>query len=279
MEIKNAPAHEIIFDEICTKLNELSQVEDNKSAKDKVAQLEKMQDQIKNFQYDLMATHETMQLKIQTLEQMTTSNSDLSVRVQELTDLLNQERSLNSKLSTDLARSLDLSLKLQLEIQEIKTRSLQAVLEDRKQYLENFEAMKIKLTKDNAQISFTNDTLAGELKIKEEQIAELTLKINDLESGMQQLGESKIEQEETIAHLVSVAENKIIELKLSLDGKTADLNNIEGQMSKIQVQMELFKKENVSLKDYINKMTVYQKQILAQQAQAFGFSSTGASPS
>ena len=33
------PAHEKIFNEICTKLNELSQVEDHKSSKDKVAQL------------------------------------------------------------------------------------------------------------------------------------------------------------------------------------------------------------------------------------------------
>ncbi|OFZ30455.1 MAG: hypothetical protein A2622_08610 [Bdellovibrionales bacterium RIFCSPHIGHO2_01_FULL_40_29] len=273
------PEHEKIFNEICTKLNELTQVEDTKSAKDKVVQLEKMQNQIKSFQYDLMATHEDMQLKIHTLEQMTTSNSDLSERVQELTDLLNQERTINSKLSTDLAKSLDLSLKLQLEIQEIKSRSLQAQLEDRKQYLENFESMKSKMSKENINLMQANDELQFELKSKETHIEELTQKINELEGGMHELGESKVEQEDTIKHLVSVAENKIVELKLALDRKTADLENIEGQFNQTRIQADIHKTENITLKDYINKMTVYQKQILAQQAQAYGFNSSGASPS
>lgn len=273
------PEHEKIFNEICTKLNELSQSEDTKSAKDKVAQLEKMQNQIKNFQYDLLATHEDMQLKIHTLEQMTTSNSDLSERVQELTALLNQERTINSKLSTDLARSLDLSLKLQLEIQEIKSRALQAQLEDRKQYLENFESMKIKMTKENNLITSNNEELTNELQSRDAHIEELTQKINDLEGGMHELGESKVEQEDTIKHLVSVAENKIVELKLAFDRKAADLDNCQGQLNQMKIQIDLYRTENVSLKDYINKMTVYQKQILAQQAQAYGFSSSGASPS
>lgn len=273
------PEHEKIFNEICTKLNELSQVEDNKSSKDKVAQLEKMQNQIKNFQYDLLATHEGMQLKIQTLEQMTTSNSDLSGRVQELTDLLNQERLLNSKLSTDLAKSLDLSLKLQLEIQEIKSRALQAQLEDRKQYMDNFETMKYKMTKDYSDLYRLHEEQSNNMKAKDAHVEELTSKINELEKGMADLGESKIDQEETIKHLVSVAENKIVELKLNLDRKSADFENAQGHLSQYKVQVDLYKSENVSLKDYINKMTVYQQQILAQQAQAYGFSSTGATPS
>jgi chromosome segregation ATPase len=279
MEINTMPEHEKIFNEICTKLNELSQVEDNKSSKDKVAQLEKMQNQIKNFQYDLLATHEGMQLKIQTLEQMTTSNSDLSGRVQELTDLLNQERNLNSKLSTDLAKSLDLSLKLQLEIQEIKSRALQAQLEDRKQYMEQFETVKYKMTKDYNDLFRMHEELSNQLKIKDAHVEELTTKINDLENGMSELGDSKLDQEETIKHLVSVAENKIVELKLALDRKSADFENAQGQLNQFKVQVDLFKSENVSLKDYINKMTVYQQQILAQQAQAYGFNSSGASPS
>ena len=273
------PEHEKIFNEICTKLNELSQSEDTKSAKDKVAQLEKMQNQIKNFQYDLLATHEDMQLKIQTLEQMTTSNSDLSERVQELTALLNQERTINSKLSTDLARSLDLSLKLQLEIQEIKSRALQAQLEDRKQYLENFESMKSKMTKENNLLALGNEALTIELKSRDAHIEELTQKINDLEGVMHELGESKLEQEDTIRHLVSVAENKIVELKLAFDRKASDLDNCQGQLDQMKIQINLYKTENVSLKDYINKMTAYQKQILAQQAQAYGFNSSGATPS
>ncbi len=110
------PEHDKIFNEICSKLNELSQTEDTKSSRDKMIQLEKMQNQMKSFQLDLSNNHEGMKLKIEALEKMTVSNSDLTQKIQEMTDLLNQERSHNSKLSTDLAKSLDLSLKLQLEM-------------------------------------------------------------------------------------------------------------------------------------------------------------------
>ena len=110
------PEHEKIFNEICTKLSELSQSEEAKTSKDRVAQLEKMHNQLKCFQVDLLNNHEDMKLKIDALQKMTTSNSDLALRVQELTELLNQERAHNSKLSTDLARSFDfLNFKLQLQ--------------------------------------------------------------------------------------------------------------------------------------------------------------------
>lgn len=279
MEVTQMPEHEKIFNEICSKLNELSQVEENKSSKDRVAQLEKMHTQIKNFQFDLMATHEDMQLKIHTLEQMTTSNSDLTIRVQELTELLNQERAHNSKLSTDLARSLDLSLKLQLEIQEIKTRALQAQIEDRKIHQDHYESFKYKVTQEKNDLYRTQEELLNQLKLKEEQIEILNQKTNDLETGMGELDKTTIEQGETIKHLMAVAENKIVELKLSLDRANNDLLNVNGELTQVKTQVDLFKQENYSLKDYINKMTVYQKQMLAHQAQAYGVTQSGVGPS
>ncbi len=279
MEVTQMPEHEKIFNEICSKLNELSQVEENKSSIDRVTQLEKMHTQIKNFQFDLMATHEDMQLKIHTLGQMTTSNSDLTVRMQELTELLNQERAHNSKLSTDLARSLDLSLKLQLEIQEIKTRALQAQIEDRKIHQDNYETFKNRAVHEKNELYRANEELLNQLKIKEAQIENSNQKINDLEAGMGELDKTTIEQGETIKHLMSVAENKIVELKLSLDRSQYDFLNSCGELTQLKTQVELYKQENYSLKDYINKMTVYQKQILAQQAQAYGVTQSGASPS
>lgn len=279
MEVNQMPEHEKIFNEICNKLNELTQVEENKSSKDRLSQLEKMQNQIKNFQYDLLSTHEDMQLKIQTLQQMTTSNSDLSVRVQELTELLNQERLHNSKLSTDLARSLDLSLKLQLEIQDIKTKALQAQIEERKILQDNLDVAKNKMLREKNDLIHANDELMSELKTKETQIDELNQKINDLEAGMQDLDKTTIEQADTIKHLMAVAENKIVDLKLALDRSQNDLLNTNGELTQVKTQVDLLKQENYSLKDYINKMTNYQKQILAQQAQVLGVNPIGASPS
>lgn len=278
MEVTQMPEHEKIFNEICSKLNELSQVEETKSSKDRVTQLEKMHNQIKNFQFDLMATHEDMQLKIHTLEQMTTSNSDLTIRVQELTEMLNQERAQNSKLSTDLAKSLDLSLKLQLEIQEIKTRALQAQIEDRRITQENFDAYKYKVTQEKNDLMHTQEELLNQLKLKEEQIETLNQKANDLEAGMGELEKTTAEQGETIKHLMAVAENKIVELKLSLDRAQNDFLNATGELTQAKTQVDLYKQENYSLKDYINKMTVYQKQMLAHQAQAYGISQPTTQP-
>lgn len=265
METLNIPEHEKIFNEICHKLSELSQDEDQKSSKDRVVQLDKMQNQLKNFQIELVSNHEDMKLKIDTLEKMTTSNSDLTVRVKELTDCLNQERSHNSKLSTDLARSLDLSLKLQLEIQEIKTKTIQAQMEDRKQYLENYESIQFDFQKEKGRLLDMNQGLSAELKQKQEQITFLEGKINELEASMAEVEATSQEQAETIKHLMSVAENKIVELKLDGDRIQSELDNVRGQFLQTSTQTEILRKENTALKEYINKMTAFQQQIFAAQ--------------
>ncbi|AZZ37775.1 hypothetical protein CIK05_13525 [Bdellovibrio sp. qaytius] len=267
METLNIPEHEKIFNEICHKLNELSQDEDQKSSKDRVGQLDKMQNQLKNFQIELVSNHEDMKHKIETLEKMTTSNSDLTLRVKELTDCLNQERAHNSKLSTDLARSLDLSLKLQLEIQEIKTKSIQAQMDDRKQYLENYEGIQFDFQKEKGRLLDMNQGLAAELKQKQENITFLEGKINELETSMAEVEATSQEQAETIKHLMSVAENKIVELKLEGDRIQSELDNVRGQFLQTSTQTEILRKENTALKEYINKMTAFQQQIFAAQGQ------------
>ncbi len=261
------PEHDKIFNEICSKLNELSQNEDTKSSRDKMVQLEKMQNQMKSFQLDLSNNHEGMKLKIDALEKMTVSNSDLTQKIQEMTDLLNQERAHNSKLSTDLAKSLDLSLKLQLEIQDIKSKAMQSQMDDRRQYLENFENLQFDFQKQKTGLLEANDELLSEIKNKESQIDELTLKMNELENSISDFEASSDEQNHTIKHLMTVAETKIIELKLSLDRTSADLDNANGQQKHSLSQVEILKQENYSLKDYINKMTAYQKQMTAAQQQ------------
>lgn len=265
METMHIPEHEKIFNEICHKLNALSQEEDQKNSKDRVIQLDKMQNQLKNFQLELMTNHEDMKLKIETLEKMTTSNSDLTQKVKELTDLLNKERAHNSTLSTDLARSLDLSLKLQLEIQEIKAKAIQAQMDERKQYLENFENLQLEFQKEKSNLIQANNELTKDLKSKEDQILMLNDKINELEKGMGDIELTSQEQAETIRHLMSVAENKIVELKLDSDRMKADYDNLNGQHTQVTTQIEILRKENFALKDYINKMTQFQQQMFAQQ--------------
>lgn len=266
MENSNLPEHEKIFNEISQKLNALSQDEDSKNnSKERVVQIEKMQNQLKNFQFDLMSNHEEMKLKIETLEKMTTSNSDLTLKVKELTDLLNQERQHNSKLSTDLARSLDLSLKLQLEIQETKTKAIQAQMEERKVQLENIERIQKNYLAEKTALLQANDELLVDIQEKEKQIDELNLKISELEKSLSDIQLTSQEQAETIKHLMTVAENKIVELKLDADRQKADYENLMGQHKQVQTQIEILKQENYALKDYINKMTQFQQQIFTAQ--------------
>lgn len=265
METNQVPEHEKIFNEICHKLNELSQDEDSKNSRDRVMQLDKMQNQLKNFQFDLMSNHEDMKLKIEALESMTTSNSDLTEKVKELTEMLNQERSHNSKLSTDLARSLDLSLKLQLEIQEIKARAIQAQAEDRRNYLDNFETARVSYAKEKNALLEANEDLLADLKAKEDMINTQNEKINELQKGMTEFEATSLEQGETIQHLMTVAENKIVELKLGSDKVKAELDNAQGQLKQSLTQAEIYKQENYALKDYINKMAQFQQQIIQAQ--------------
>lgn len=265
MENINIPEHEKIFNEICHKLNALSQEEDQKNSKDRVLQLDKMQNQLKNFQFELMSNHEDMKLKIDSLEKMTTSNSDLTVKVKELTELLNQERQHNSKLSTDLARSLDLSLKFQLEIQEIKTKAIQAQMEERKMHLDNLEKIQIGFQNEKSALLQANEELLTDLQDKEQHIEEQNKQISNLEHSMNEIQQTSQEQAETIKHLMTVAENKIVELKLDSDRQKSDLENLQGQYKQAMTQVEIFKQENFALKDYINKMTQFQQQIFSAQ--------------
>jgi chromosome segregation ATPase len=185
-----------------------------------------------------------------------------------LTELLNQERAYNSKLSSDLAKSLDLSLKLQLEVQEIKTKAMQAQMEDRKNYLENCESLQLDFQKQKIALTDSNARLTSDLKQKEEQITHLNQKINEIETNMNSIEETSNEQKETIQHLMTVAENKIVELKLSLDRALADKDNLSGQFTQANAQVDTLKKENYTLKDYINKMSQYYQQYQQQLTTA-----------
>lgn len=268
MNQQTVPEHEKIFNEICNKLHTLSQEEESKNAKDRVMQLDKMQNQLKSFQFELMSNHEDMKVKIESLEKMSSANSDLSQKVKELTELLNHERIHNTKLSTDLARSLDLSLKFQLEIQEVKTKAVQAQMDERRLTLENFEKMQLEYSKEKSALLNTNDELLADIKEKEDQIEVLNQKINELEKGMGEIELTSQEQAETIRHLMNVAENKIVELKLNNDQLAAELENLNGQHKQVITQIEILRQENFALKDYINKMTTFQQKMLTAQAQS-----------
>jgi predicted nucleic acid-binding Zn-ribbon protein len=137
------PEHERLFDEISTKLNELSfknqlamasmgEKGPDMEAINKQQTLERMQGQIRRFQDDLQGAQEELKDKIKNLENVQYQQNDLGNQLKVLSDQLSQERATNTKLNSDLAKSLEMSLQLQLEIQGLKARQQQAQLEEKK---------------------------------------------------------------------------------------------------------------------------------------------------
>jgi len=106
------PDHEKLFDEICDKLQELSQ-----SSQESVLaeRLEKMQTQLRKSHEDLMLAHQEIEERIKSFDSLNFVNSDLNKEIEGLYEQLEQERINNSKLSTDLAKYLELNLRLQYE--------------------------------------------------------------------------------------------------------------------------------------------------------------------
>lgn len=141
------PQHEKLFDEICSKLNELSHRTDSGSPLASAGaesssmedtntpaqpKYEQMQTQMKKFNSGLKESQEEIKEKIKSLGNVTYGSEGLDAQVKQLAEQLNTERSNSSKLGGDLAKSLELCLQLQLEIQGLKARAMQIQAEEKK---------------------------------------------------------------------------------------------------------------------------------------------------
>lgn len=134
--------HEKLFDEICNQLNEFvpapnSSAEVMEKSMDDLQTVEQprfnmMQDQMKKFHTELKDTQEELKEKIKAMGNMTYSPESVDGQVRQLAEQLAAERTHNTKLSADLAKSLELCLQLQLEIQGLKARTMQIQTEEKK---------------------------------------------------------------------------------------------------------------------------------------------------
>jgi len=287
------PEHEKLFDEICNKLNELSQNANPGFAQEH--KFEKIQSQIKKFQTDLTDTSSELNEKIKTLESVSYVQTDVSTQLKQMNEQLTFERGVNTKLSTDLAKSLELCLQLQLEIQNIKTKAVaiqneerkysQSLLEKSKNLLGDLELSKAmneelrqelekskelikknndeiqKLNDEKAEVLKANEELLTTVQEKEQQIESLNKDLEELSNSINSMEGSSRKQSEALKNLMSVAETKMVELKLAHDKRSLEAQDYLSQLQQAQSQVSLFKQENIALKDYINKLTVYQQEM------------------
>lgn len=299
----NVPDHEKLFDEICGKLNELSR---NRPEEEPVQQnqekIDRLQNQIRRFQTELHGTQEELREKIKVLENVHVNQGDSNQQLRQLTEQLNNERSVNTKLNTDLAKALELGLQLQLEIQNLKARAQQIQHEERKysqtlqekvrqvshdleltkalreetetelhkarsRFLGEQEAWNKERSENDVRVKAlivekedllrANEELVSALKGKDAEIANLSGELEKMSGALGELENSSVQQTEVMKNLTGVAENKIVELKIALDRKTAESRDFEGHLQQAITQNQLLRQENASLKDYIAKINVY----------------------
>ncbi len=307
--MKTVPDHEKLFDEICGKLNELSQKPEYRGdimASNWNERIEKMQMQLKKNQEDLLQSQNDLEEKLTSMDHLNVTQNDINLELKRVGEQLDQERQNNSKLSTDLARSLELNLKLQFEIEEIRSKANQVLNEEKKhnQYLsdknknishelELSQALchdtRIELSKalekfQDDQKNWIGSKLNFENKIEElkvliedsqNEIDGLKAQVDQKESELNQVSDSFLQfeshaqqQAELLKNISAVAEKKIIELKMALDKKTAEAQDYYSHLQHALTQVSVLKQENSSLKDYITKLAALHQQNQMQQQKA-----------
>jgi chromosome segregation ATPase len=279
------PDHEKLFDEICGKLNQLSLKAEANSSEERLmrmqANLQKSQEELKNAQSEI-------QEKISSLDHHSLGQSDLGKEIKKMSEQLEQERISNSKLSTDLAKSLEFNLKLQFEIEEVRSKMSQSLSEEKKhnQYLtEKNKALshekdltealsndtKLELSKAKERITNLQsevqehihsvdqrdqllEQLRGDLEARIEEIQKLTTSLDQFEAHSQA-------QSIVLRNLSDAAEKKMIELKVSLDKKAIECQDYYSHLQQSMSQAAILRQENTALKDYISKISNLQQQV------------------
>jgi len=245
--------------------------------------IEKMHTQLKAAQDDLAAKLGSL-TELSMLE--SDHQSDLQVEIARVSGQLDQERQTNSKLGGDLAKSLELNLKLQFEIEEIRTKANQILNEEKKhnQYLteknrglaHELELSSALCQEIRSELSKGRDKYQAELATAFGRSKDLQEQLTQAQANLQQVSEiaeqreqqilqlvdslthfEKLSQQqnETLQNLSSVAEKKIVELKMTLDKKSAEAQDYYSHLQQSLSQASILKQENSALKDYINKMT------------------------
>ncbi|WII73159.1 hypothetical protein QJS83_04635 [Bdellovibrio sp. 22V] len=307
----SVPEHEKLFNEICNKLNELStQNQGEEPLLPPQPKYEQMQVQMKKFHSELKGTQEELREKIKTLENVSYGPETLDAQIKQLADQLSAERANNTKMSADLAKSLELSLQLQLEIQGLKARALQMQSEEKKysqalfeknkvlqrdlelnqalkdetamelmkaksafakeqalweEQREQFEMQIQGLRNDKHEMQQTIEELQATVAERDQTISSLNEEIEKISASFSEVESSAQQQNDVLKNLMSVAETKIVEMKLALDKKALEAQDYYSHLQQALTQLGVLKQENAALKEYVAKLNYYHQQ--AQHAQ------------
>lgn len=277
------PNHEKLFDEICGKLSELSLRTEAANSEEKINRmqisLQKSQEELKTAQFEIFE-------KMKSIDQHSVGPHDLTKEIKKISDQLEQERNSSSKLSVDLAKSLELNLKLQFEMEEVRSKMSQSLTEEKKH--NNYLAEKNKNLQHEVELTQalcnetklellkSKDRITGQQSEMQEHIHQVDQRDNliqslktDLENRLEDINKlsESLEQFEAHSHLQSsalkelseVAEKKLIELKMALDKKSVECQDYYSHLQQSMSQAAVLRQENSALKDYIAKISQLQQ--------------------
>lgn len=269
----DVPQHEKIFNEICSKLNELSLTTEEDLQKMEDIQptpnsdkIEVMQDKIKKFQTDLQGTSEELISKIRSLEQFQFSPADMNIHMKQMNEQLNNERMINGKLNNDLAKSLELSLQLQLEIQSLKSRMMQVQSEEKKYAQAVLEKAKViqrdlelaNAMKDESAMELlkAKSIFQKELEASEENRQKLEQKIEALKFEKQEI----LNANEDLISTLRSRDLQIIELNKKIEEISHSFSLVESsavlQGDALKNLMNVAENKIVEMKMALDKKTI-----------------------
>lgn len=244
----SVPEHEKLFDEICNKLNELSTTNGEEGPAPTQPKYEQMQVQMKKFHSELKGTQEELREKIKSLENVSYGPETLDAQLQQLANQLVAERTNNAKLSGDLAKSLELSLQLQLEIQGLKARALQMQGEEKKYSQALFERNKILQRDLELNQALKEETTMELMKAKSAFIKEQELweeQHKQFESEIQSLKSERLFLQEKVQEMEGV----IVERDHVIQSLNEEIEKISTSFSEVEASAQ---QQNEVLKNLMN---------------------------
>jgi len=256
--------------------------------------LHKFQDQLR----------QTQNLMLETLRPQNSKDYlqvSLQNELEKVTEQLANERAQNSKLSADLSRSLELNLKLQFEVEEIRLRANQLLKEeqaltcnlqdklkksDHELELANAVNCDLRVELCRARDSYQTEidkrtsekqTLLDQINNLTEVLGQSDRSKNLLEQAIEDLRRDKQylscsleeykkhaeEQNQVLNTMSELAQAKMLEVQAALHKKSAESRDHQSHLQQALAQIDILKQENITLKEYFAKLS-HQASLQAQ---------------
>ncbi|MFP5518585.1 MAG: hypothetical protein ACLGGX_01675 [Bdellovibrionia bacterium] len=222
-----------------------------------------------------------LQLEIQNLKsrnlQIQTEEKKYSAALLERAKVLQRDLELNLALkdetSMELAKAKNAFYR-ESQVWEQTRNQYEAIIQSLRSEIAQLQNNKQQLEQElvqqkeshTLQINEMTEQHQQALADKESEIEGLNLEIESVQNSFKEVEESAQQQNEVLNNLMSVAEGKIVEMKMALDKKTIEAQDYYSHLQQALTQLAVARQENATLKDYVNKLNAYHQQAMGHMA-------------